>query len=74
MHTKIIQENSNKKFDVWFQHFVHEPLKHSRGIAQPKRHHYIGKCTPWSDECHFQDVFLRDFDLVITTIAIPKAI
>lgn len=74
IHTKIIQENSNKKSDVWFQHFVHETLKNSKGIAQTKMHHYINKCTPWNGECFFQDVFLHDLDLVITIIAIPKAI
>jgi hypothetical protein len=74
IHSKVIQGHLNKKSNVWFQHLVHEPLKSSMGNTQPKRHHHIGKCTPWSGECSFQDVFLCNFDLVITIIAIPKTI
>ncbi len=74
IHTKIIQENLNKKSNVWLQHFVHELLKNSKGIAQPKKHDYIGKCTLWSGECCFQDIFLCDLDMVMTTIAIAKTI
>ncbi len=69
-HPRTLEQKSN----VWFQHLVHEPLKSSMGITQPKRHHHIGKCTPWSGECCFQDVFLCNFDLVITIITIPKTI
>ncbi len=74
IHSKIIQEHLKKKSNVWFQHFVHEPLKGFKGIAQPKGHHCIGKCTPWNGECCFQDVFLCNFDLVINIIDIPKIV
>ncbi len=43
-------------------------------FRRSQRHYYVNKCTPCSGKSYFQDLFFCNFDSIVTTITIPKAI
>jgi hypothetical protein len=62
----VINENNDKLVQFHHEYGVHQIHEVSRGIGPPKRHNQIFINAISGRESHLRDIFLIDFDLMIT--------
>ena len=73
-HKEIIHKNLHEIFNHIAENAKHAPLKGSRCVTKFKQHPTIGESGEWASEYGFLLILWIDFDLIITTILVKKAI